>query len=164
MAPAAAGRDASQFGPHCAQVGGAFGIASDSEDCLFLNVFMPKLAIQELPFAPVMVWIHGGALVTGLSDVYDPSPLVARGVVVVTINYRLGALGFLAHPALAAESAQGAAGNYGLLDQQAALQWVQHNIRHFGPRPSVGADLHDQVRCLHRLANRGAILFGIGIP
>jgi para-nitrobenzyl esterase len=128
-------RDASEFAPHCAQLGGAFGLASDSEDCLFLNVFMPKLALQELPFAPVMVWIHGGALVTGLSDVYDPSPLVAKGVVVVTINYRLGALGFLAHPAFAAESAQGAAGNYGLLDQQAALQWVQKNIRHFGGDP-----------------------------
>jgi para-nitrobenzyl esterase len=128
-------RDASQFGPHCAQAGGAFGIASQSEDCLFLNVFLPKLAFQELPFAPVMVWIHGGALVTGLSDVYDPTPLVARGVIVVTINYRLGALGFLAHPTLAAESGQGAAGNYGLLDQQAAMQWVQHNIRHFGGNP-----------------------------
>ncbi len=125
-------RDATRFGAHCAQAAGAFGLASSSEDCLFLNVYMPRLAVPGLPAAPVMVWIHGGALVVGESDDYDPSALVARGVEVVTINYRLGALGFLAHPALAGESAQGATGNYGLMDQQAALRWVQRNIRQFG--------------------------------
>jgi para-nitrobenzyl esterase len=128
-------RDATQFGAHCAQNAGPFGQASQSEDCLFLNVFAPRLAIPGVPVAPVMVWIHGGALVVGESDDYDPTALVNRGVIVVTINYRLGALGFLAHPALAAESPQGAAGNYGLMDQQAALSWVQRNIRNFGGNP-----------------------------
>src|SRR6185369_10484973 len=78
-------RDASTFGNHCAQSAGAFGTASTSEDCLFLNVYMPKFAHAGVPFAPVMVWIHGGALVVGQSDVYDPTALVERGVVVVTI-------------------------------------------------------------------------------
>jgi para-nitrobenzyl esterase len=78
-----------------------------------------------------MFWIHGGAFTYGQSDEYDPTLLVAQGVVVVTINYRLGALGFLAHPALTAEGA-GASGNYGLMDQQFALHWVQNNIAAFG--------------------------------
>ena len=80
-----------------------------------------------------MVWIHGGALVTGESNDYDPTQLVADGVTVVTINYRLGALGFLAHPALA--DANGQSGDYGLMDQQAALRWVQRNIASFGGNP-----------------------------
>ena len=79
-----------------------------------------------------MFWIHGGGLGVGESDDYDPTPLVANGVIVVTINYRLGELGFLAHPALSAESTTGASGNYGLMDQQAAMHWVQRNIRAFG--------------------------------
>jgi para-nitrobenzyl esterase len=124
-------RDASRFAPHCAQPGGTFGIASTSEDCLFLNVFTPDRPPRALGHAPVMVWIHGGALVTGASDSYDPAPLVRQGVVVVTINYRLGELGFLAHPALAAENG-GSSGDYGLMDQQAALRWVQSNIGRFG--------------------------------
>jgi para-nitrobenzyl esterase len=128
-------RDATHFGAHCAQNAGAFGVASASEDCLFLNVFEPRRLFSGVPAAPVMVWIHGGALVVGESDDYNPTALVQRGVIVVTINYRLGALGFLAHPALAGESPQGAAGNYGLMDQQAALQWVQRNIRNFGGDP-----------------------------
>ena len=81
-----------------------------------------------------MVWIHGGGFVGGESDDYDPSGLVADGVIVVTINYRLGALGFLAHPALA-DRPGGPTGDYGLMDQQAALRWVQHNIRAFGGNP-----------------------------
>src|SRR5437660_1551870 len=83
----------------------------------------------------VLVWIHGGALVVGESNDYDPARLVAQGVVVVTINYRLGALGFLAHPALTAESPQHSSGNFGVMDQQAALRWVQRNIRSFGGDP-----------------------------
>jgi para-nitrobenzyl esterase len=82
-----------------------------------------------------MVWIHGGALVVGESDEYDASKLVQRGVVVVTINYRLGALGFLAHPALTGESPDHISGNYGIEDQQAALKWVRRNIRAFGGDP-----------------------------
>ena len=123
-------RDASNFAPHCAQLAGSFGVASSSEDCLYLNVYTPKGAG---PF-PVMFWIHGGALLTGEGDDYDPRALVAQGVVLVTINYRLGPLGFLSHPALSAEGA-GASGNYGLMDQQAALQWVKTNIAAFGGAP-----------------------------
>lgn len=124
-------RDASAFGPHCPQVASSFGIASTTEDCLYLNVYTPT---TNGPF-PVMVWIHGGGLLTGESDDYDPSALVAKGIVVVTLNYRLGPLGFLSHPALTAEGA-GSSGNYGLMDQQAALQWVKTNIANFGGQAS----------------------------
>ena len=121
-------RDATRFASHCPQTESPFSrAAGTSEDCLFLNVFRPN---GTGPF-PVMVWIHGGGLQQGDSDPYDPSQLVAQGVVVVTLNYRLGALGFLAHAALSAEAA-GSSGNYGLMDQQAALQWVQRNIAAFG--------------------------------
>jgi para-nitrobenzyl esterase len=122
-------RDATQFAPHCPQPAGPFGQGSTSEDCLFLNVFTPRHQRAGSHF-PVMVWIHGGALVSGESNDYDPTQLVADGVTVVTINYRLGALGFLAHPALA--DAYGQSGDYGLMDQQAALRWVQRNIASFG--------------------------------
>jgi para-nitrobenzyl esterase len=122
-------RAATQFAPHCPQVAGPFGEASTSEDCLYLNVFTPTGGGLH----PVMVWIHGGALVSGESNDYDPTKLVADGVTVVTINYRLGALGFLAHPALA--DANGQSGDYGLMDQQAALRWVQRNIANFGGDP-----------------------------
>ncbi len=121
-------RAATAFAPHCPQSASPFGEASTSEDCLFLNVFTPSGARPGR--TPVMVWIHGGALVTGESDDYDPTALVKDGVTVVTINYRLGALGFLADPALASRA--GHAGNYGLQDQQAALRWVQANIAGFG--------------------------------
>jgi para-nitrobenzyl esterase len=125
-------RDATRFAPHCPQPAGPFGQASTSEDCLFLNVFTPSHQQAGSHF-PVMVWIHGGALVSGESNDYDPAALVADGVTVVTINYRLGALGFLAHPALA--DANGQSGDYGLMDQQAALRWVQRNIASFGGNP-----------------------------
>jgi len=125
-------RDATRFAPHCPQPTTPFGQASTSEDCLFLNVFTPSRQQAGSHF-PVMVWIHGGALVTGESNDYDPAALVADGVTVVTINYRLGALGFLAHPALA--DANGQSGDYGLMDQQAALRWVRRNIASFGGNP-----------------------------
>jgi para-nitrobenzyl esterase len=124
-------RDATQFASHCPQPPTPFGHASMSEDCLFLNVFTPSH--QNAGSHPVMVWIHGGSLVTGESDDYAPAKLVEDGVTVVTINYRLGALGFLAHPALA--DANGQSGDYGLMDQQAALRWVQRNIARFGGDP-----------------------------
>lgn len=123
-------RDATQFANHCPQGASPFGLASLTEDCLYLNVYAPKFGLHH----PVMVWIHGGALVVGQSDDYDPTEMVKEGVVVVTINYRLGVLGYLAHPALSAEQG-GASGNYGFLDQQAAMQWVQRNIRFFGGNP-----------------------------
>lgn len=127
-------RQATAYAPHCAQPGAAVGgLPSTSEDCLYLNVFTPSHPVAS---APVMVWIHGGALVTGASDLYPASHLARDGAVVVTINYRLGALGFLAHPALT-DSPNGASGDYGLMDQQAALRWVQRNIGRFG------GDAHD---------------------
>ena len=130
-APWSGTRPATSFAPHCPQSASPFGLASTSEDCLFLNVFRPANGPGN---RPVMVWLHGGALVTGESDGYDPANLVRRGVVVVTINYRLGALGFLADRALAAQPG-GPAGNYGLMDQQAALRWVHRNIARFGGNP-----------------------------
>jgi len=82
-----------------------------------------------------MVWIHGGAFMFGTGAGYDPQHLVRKGVVVVTINYRLGVLGFLAHPELSAESPHGTSGNYGILDQIESLKWIKHNIASFGGDP-----------------------------
>ena len=129
--------DATLFGHHCPQEASVFGTASTTEDCLFLNVFTPSESgeANSRPRYPVMVWVHGGALTVGESDDYMPTKLVQQGVIVVTINYRLGALGFLAHPALTAESPQHISGNYGLMDQQFALKWVQRNIAAFGGDP-----------------------------
>ncbi|MFF8973522.1 carboxylesterase/lipase family protein [Streptomyces sp. NPDC014995] len=103
---------------------------STVEDCLYLNVWTPARS-NSRPL-PVLVWLHGGANAYGAGSDYDGAALAARGVVVVTVNYRLGALGFLAHPALSAESADHASGDYGLMDQQAALHWVRRNIGAFG--------------------------------
>ena len=104
--------------------------AKISEDCLTLNIWTPEKAKD----APVIVWIHGGALTTGYSheSMYDGAKLAARGAIVVSSNYRLGVLGYMAHPALSAESPDGVSGNYGLLDQIAALEWVKANIDAFG--------------------------------
>ena len=104
-----------------------------SEDCLTLNVWTPaRLDASER--LPVMVWIHGGgfAVGSGAEPRYDGGELAARGIIVVTVNYRLNAFGFLAHPALSAESPHHASGNWGLLDLVAALKWVQRNIAAFG--------------------------------
>jgi para-nitrobenzyl esterase len=130
-------RDATDFGNHCPQPGTPFGSESASEDCLYLNVFKPNRGPGRghTKHLPVMVWIHGGGFVAGMSEDYDPSRLVERGVVVVTLNYRLGYLGFLAHERLSAESNYGGSGNYGLMDQQAALRWVDRNIKKFGGDP-----------------------------
>ncbi len=115
------------FGPYTSEF---LYIAPVSEDCLYLNVWAPRAARK----APVLVFIHGGAFNSGSGDVpvYDGEPLARTGLIVVTINYRVGVLGFLAHPELTAESAHHSSGNYGLLDQIAALQWVKANIRAFG--------------------------------
>jgi para-nitrobenzyl esterase len=127
-------RDATQFGPSCPQSPSPFAPPGPfSEDCLYLNVYAPARGSDE-GGRPVLVWIHGGGLTQDAGRNYDGSKLAADGVVVVTINYRLGALGFLAHPALASRPG-GAAGNYGLMDQQAALRWVQRNIARFGGDP-----------------------------
>jgi para-nitrobenzyl esterase len=129
-------RDATRFAKHCAQPASPFGVASTSEDCLYLNVFAPASLKTLFTPAPVMVWFHPGAFLYGESDDYNPTELVKRGVVVVTVNYRLGALGFTAHPALSAEATDHTSGNYGFLDQQAALRWVKRNIRNFGGDPN----------------------------
>jgi len=139
---------ADQFGSRCTQGG-----PSGSEDCLFLNVYTPpnagpggalaeldgdeaaRAAKKKSRALPVMVWIHGGGLTGGGGDIYDPSPLVKQGVIVVTINYRLGVLGFLAQAALDSEGHE--AGNYGFMDQQFALQWVKKNIKAFGGNPKA---------------------------
>jgi para-nitrobenzyl esterase len=104
-----------------------------SEDCLTLNIWTPADASN----APVFFWIYGGALTGGSSrePLYDGARLAARGIVVVSINYRLGVLGWLAHPELSRESSLGVSGNYGLLDQIEALRWVQQNVRAFGGDP-----------------------------
>jgi para-nitrobenzyl esterase len=110
-------------------------LASLSEDCLYLNIWTAaKSANDKLP---VMVWIHGGGFTrgSGSSTAYDGDTLARKGVVLVTINYRLGIFGFFAHPALSAESESHASGNYALLDQMAALKWVRKNIAAFGGDP-----------------------------
>jgi para-nitrobenzyl esterase len=118
------------------------GRATDSEDCLFLNVYTPSNATPRSRL-PVFVWIHGGALVSGAGSDYDPSVMVAdNNIIVVTINYRLGSLGFLAASVLTATQASafeniGDAGNYGFMDQQFALAWVQRNIAAFGGDPDA---------------------------
>ena len=124
--------EATQLGNFCTQPDGAGGTFGD-EDCLTLNVYRPHQMknANKKSGVPVMVWIHGGGLVTGGSAFYDPTPIVQiGGVIVVTINYRLGYLGFFAHPALDSEGHL--AGNYGLMDQQFGLNWVQNNIAAFG--------------------------------
>lgn len=132
-------REAAEPGPACMQpASGGTSIYSEelhamSEDCLSLNVWAPADARD----APVMVWIHGGSLLTGASGspFYDGAKLAEEGVVVVSINYRLGVFGFFAHPELTAESHHAASGNYGLLDQIEALRWVERNIASFGGDP-----------------------------
>lgn len=133
-------RETAEFGPACFQPSNTFVsvyVAPPipmSEDCLTLNIWAPADAHD----APVFFWIYGGALWGGSSRdrLYDGARLAEHGVIVVSINYRLGVLGWLAHPQLSAESPQGISGNYGLLDQIAALQWVRRNITAFGGDPA----------------------------
>nr|WP_114952664.1 carboxylesterase family protein [Sphingosinicella terrae] len=133
-------RDGTRFGASCIQpVRRAPSIYADdvgptSEDCLTLNVWAPERAEG----APVFVWIYGGALTSGASrlSMYDGAALARQGLVVVSINYRVGVLGYLAHPELSAESDERISGNYGLLDQIAALRWINRNIAAFGGDPA----------------------------
>ena len=134
-------RDATRLGSDCTQaigrkaiLGGGGGLVVGSEDCLYLNVYAPAGATAQL--RPVMVYIPGGAFTIGSGANYDPSKLaVEQGRVVVTLNYRLGALGWLAHPQFQTYG-EGFGGNFGLMDQQAALQWVHRNIAAFGGDPA----------------------------
>jgi para-nitrobenzyl esterase len=130
-------RDGTRFGPRCLQ-GRIFDdiVFTDlSEDCLTLNIWTPMRAATER--LPVMVWIHGGGFQAGAGAEprHDGEAFARKGVVLVTFNYRLGVFGFLAHPDLTRESSHKASGNYGLLDQVAALRWVQENIAAFGGDP-----------------------------
>jgi para-nitrobenzyl esterase len=131
-------RQAVDFGPSCPQVdrqASGQRIGRTSEDCLSLNIWAPVSRTSRR--VPVMVWIHGGAFTQGAGSLpaYDGEALARRGVVVVTFNYRLGPLGFFAHPLLTRESRDHASGNYGLLDQLAVLRWVKANIHGFGGSP-----------------------------
>ncbi len=151
-------RDATRKGPACPQAPGTLlGTAQTAEDCLTLNVWAPSA--PSATRRPVMVFIHGGGFVGGHASGpdYDGQRLAARGVVVVTFNYRLGQLGFLAHPSLSAEAgADGVSGNYGFLDQQAALRWVRDNIASFGGDPGAvtlfGESAGSMAVSLHLLA------------
>jgi para-nitrobenzyl esterase len=178
-------RDASKAASSCYQAApAAFGPYTPeflsgpdiSEDCLYLNVWRPHAARGKLP---VYVFIHGGAFNSGSGNVsvYDGAGLAGRGVVVVTISYRLGVFGFLAHPDLTRESAHASSGNYGLLDQVAALRWVRANIAAFGGDPAavvIGGQSAGAVSVNHLVASplakglfRGAVAqsgSGIGIP
>ena len=135
-------RNATEFGPQCAQSLSDAGIFSSgkpttSEDCLTLNIWTPRYndtSDIESKNLPVFVWIYGGRFSGGSADVltYDGTGLASKDIIVVTINYRLGPFGYLAHPDLSAESGHNSSGNYGILDQQAALRWVKENIQYFG--------------------------------
>ncbi len=140
-------RPGNKFGPACVQPHQPQRVPNNravdlpdsppvSEDCLYLNVWTPAKAPSAR--LPVMVWIYGGAYTEGAgSTPYNQGDtLAAKGVIVVTFNYRLGALGFLAHPELTAESPHHASGNYALTDVLAALRWVQKNIAAFGGNPA----------------------------
>ncbi len=129
--------DATKPGADCAQGPSPWGSASTAEDCLFLNIYAPRS--PDGPHfwqgLPVMVWLHGGGFVGGAGRAYDPTEMVTAGnVIVVTVNYRLGALGHFAHPALDGEGHL--AGNYNLMDQQLAFRWLRDNIAAFGGNPS----------------------------
>jgi para-nitrobenzyl esterase len=132
-------RQAAKFGPQCMQGMGQprrrqLG-SSDSEDCLYLNVWTPAKSASDR--VPVLVWIYGGGFNAGATSEpnYSGERLAKKGVVLVSIAYRVGALGFLAHPELSAENKNHVSGNYGLLDMIAGLQWVQKNIAAFGGDP-----------------------------
>ena len=133
VTPWAGIRSAKEYGPICHQP--PLLPYKQSEDCLSLNVWTPAKTMDAK--LPVMVWIHGGGFTIGASGqtAYDGEALAKQGVVLVSMNYRLGLFGFLAHPALSKESPYGASGNYGLMDQIAALQWVRGNIAAFGGDP-----------------------------
>ena len=148
-------RDASAFGNRCVQ-GGGRNATDQSEDCLFLNVYAPRETTDPLP---VMVWIHGGGYTggAGSNGLYEGTSLAARGVVLVSINYRLNVFGFYAHPALSAESPHGASGNYGMLDMVASLEWVRDNIASFGGDP-------DRVTIFGESAGAGAVMSLMVVP
>lgn len=151
-------REAKSYGNACPQLERKEAwaqVGPQSEDCLFLNVWRPKKPGKY----PVMVFIHGGGFVYGAAGVplYEGSGLAARGAVVVTMNYRLGRLGYFAHPALTREDPDGRLGNYGVMDQIAALQWVKRNVAAFGGDP-------DNVMLFGESAGAGTVQILMGAP
>ncbi|MDK2761931.1 MAG: carboxylesterase family protein [Sphingopyxis sp.] len=151
-------RDAKAYGNACPQpvrTEAWAQVGAQSEDCLFLNIWRPKKSGKY----PVMVFIHGGSFVFGAAGVplYEGSALAARGAVVVTMNYRLGRLGYFAHPALTRENPDGKLGNYGVMDQVAALEWVKRNIASFGGDP-------DNVMLFGESAGAGTVQILMGSP
>ncbi|OJJ44455.1 hypothetical protein ASPZODRAFT_135279 [Penicilliopsis zonata CBS 506.65] len=167
---------ADTFGPPCPQV--AFGavdlVVEPSEDCLSLNVWTPvdveKTDVASAEKLPVFVWIYGGRFIAGSGSerAYDGAGLASKGIVVVTLNYRVGILGFLATPELSAESGHNSSGNYGILDQNAALKWVQENIAAFGGDPAKvtvgGQSAGGASTGLHILSPLSRGLFRAAIP
>jgi para-nitrobenzyl esterase len=151
-------RDATVFGHDCEQTPYVIPTGqTPSEDCLHVDVWRPHSASRKL--RPVMVYIYGGAFVGGSTayPLYNPAKLTAKGVIVVSVNYRVGIFGFLAHPMLSAESPQHASGNYGLLDQIAALKWTKANIAAFGGDP-------DKVTVFGESAGASSIAFLMTSP
>ncbi len=165
---------ATQFAPLCTQLD-SFGHPTGQEDCLYLNVWTPDDTFPAQPSRPVIVYVHGGGnLIGGTSmerfgaPVFDGARLATRGdAVVVSVAYRLGALGYLAHPALSEESPDAVSGNYGILDQIAALQWVQRNIDVFGGDPNqvavVGQSAGASNVCVLIASPKASGLFQAGI-
>ena len=140
VAPWTGTRKADAFAPACMQVGVSMPGETPpavSEDCLYLNIWTAAKNGQE--HLPVIVWIYGGGYINGSASMplYWGDQLAHKGVIVVTIAYRLGPLGFLAHPELTRESPHHSSGNYGLMDQIAALEWIQRNIAAFGGDPKT---------------------------
>jgi para-nitrobenzyl esterase len=131
-------RQADKYAPYCMQsnVGPTYTRSTASEDCLYLNVWTPAKSAKDK--IPVLVWIHGGGFAAGanMEPLFDGDVVAKKGVVLVNITYRLGNLGFLAHPELSKETANHISGNYGLLDQIAALKWIKKNIAAFGGDPN----------------------------
>lgn len=154
-------RDAGTYGDDCIQSRPTWDDTQTrlpvSEDCLSLNVWTPRTNVNGP--APVIVWIHGGGFVmgSGSQPIFDGARLAARGAVVVTFNYRLGRFGFFAHPALTAEAGDEPTGNYGLMDQVAALKWVQANIATLGGDPT-------RVTIMGQSAGGGSVLQLMNIP
>ncbi len=170
---------ATKFANTCPQPQrGVFAAPSKTEDCLYLNVFSSNTGSETGAKLPVMVWFHGGGLFSGESNDYDGIKLASRGrVVVVTVNYRVGALGFLSHPAINAEGHSFA--NYGIMDEQLALRWVQTNIAAFGGDPgnvtifgqsgggtAVMANLASPLSrgLFHRAINQSGTRIGVTLP
>ena len=152
-------RDATQFANVCPQEPSAFSGRSETEDCLYLNVYRPDNSSGQ-PL-PVMVWLHGGGYVLGAGSNYDGAPLARQAkAVVVTVNYRLGIFGFMALPGLQAENP---AANYGIQDQQAALRWVKQHASRFGGDPNrvtlFGQSAGGNSACLHLVSPASAGLF-----